>query len=246
MEVWGSFSVVAILALVHLTVADWSVLRGRHAQVWFSVSAGTALAYVFAYLLPKMAAIQTELSGSSGPTQSFLRNHVYLFALCGLLTYFALLSTLEERGSPGTGGRRIAYAIALQTIGYSFYSLQLGYLATDFAQPGMASYVLTALVLGLHLMGIDSHLHRMHPVAYRRIMRYAYTAALFAGWGGGMLTDAIEPTVMYSSTFVAGGIIITAIREELPGRGHPRPVMFFAAVFVACAIILTLQYWDAG
>jgi hypothetical protein len=239
MAVWGSLAVVVALALVHLTIGRWRFLRGPNAPTWLSISAGTALAYVFAYLLPKLGTIQTKLAGA-GTVHTLLRNHAYLLALVGLLTYFFLLWSIERQSArPRKTFRRI---IALQIIGYSFYSLQLGYLATELPVPGFASYFLVAAVLGLHLMGIDHYLHDWHPQAYDGLLRYFFIAALIGGWVGGILTDWLETAVMYSSTFVAGGIIITAIREELPGSEDGRPGAFFAAVLVACAAILTVQY----
>jgi len=245
MQFWGSFGVVAVLSLVHLTVDKWRVLRGPNGHVWLSVSAGTALAYVFAYLLPKLGSIQATLIAPVGSTQTFLRNHVYLIALAGLLIYFALGSSDEPTPS-NRRGIGPSYSVLLQLVGYSFYSLQLGYLAADLPEPALSSYLLVALILGIHLMGIDYHLSRRHPAPYRRLLRYAYTAALFVGWAGGIATTVLESTVMFSSTFVAGAIIITAIREELPGRGQPKPIAFFLATVVACAAILTVQALQDG
>ncbi|MGW8370436.1 MAG: hypothetical protein ACWGPN_17375 [Gammaproteobacteria bacterium] len=245
MAFWGSLSVVVVLALVHLTIGRWRFLRGDNASLWLSMSAGTALAYVFTYLLPKLADIQAELTDPTALRETLLRNHAYLFALAGLLTYFALQWSTEPRRGPNRKTLRPSIVILLQITGYSFYSLQLGYLTADLPVPGVASYLLLAVVLGLHLMGIDHHLYQRAEHVYDRLLRYCYVAALVLGWLGGILTDVLETTVMYSSTFVAGGIIITAIREELPGHDDSRPGAFVLSVIAACTAILTIQHWQA-
>jgi len=53
--------VVITLCAVHATIAHWRILRGPGKQVWLSLSAGAALAYVFTYLLPKLARIEDKI-----------------------------------------------------------------------------------------------------------------------------------------------------------------------------------------
>jgi len=227
-----------------LSIARWRFLHGPHGQFWLSVSTGTALAYVFAYLLPKLASIQSTLSEVARPTQAFLRNHAYLLALAGLLTYFAIISAIESPSSPESKKPAPPHIVVLLLVGYGFYSLQLGYLAADLPNPDFASYALVAVVLGLHLMGINHQLHRTYPHEYQTYLRYGYVVALVIGWAGGIATTAFESTVMYSSTFVAGGIIITAIKEEIAEHGEKRRATFIIAALMAVAVILTIQAWQ--
>ena len=61
MEFYGSLAATLALCAVHITVKHWRFLDGPHGHAWLSVAAGTALAYVFTYLLPKIAIIQQEI-----------------------------------------------------------------------------------------------------------------------------------------------------------------------------------------
>ena len=57
----SSFSVIAALAAIHITIGRWKWLDRTEHSPWLSVSAGAALAYVFVYLLPKIALTQSKL-----------------------------------------------------------------------------------------------------------------------------------------------------------------------------------------
>jgi len=64
MALLGSLFVVLVLMLNQLTIGRWHFLHGSARSPWLSVSAGTAIAYVFVYLLPKLALSQQKLDGS--------------------------------------------------------------------------------------------------------------------------------------------------------------------------------------
>ena len=242
LSVWGSLLVICALSFVHLTIHRWRFLQGPAATHWLSFSAGTALAYVFAYLMPKLATIQVKLAPVADASEGFLRQHAYLLALAGLVTFFGLnryTSTgPSEMANPHVFNNRV---VLLQLIGYSLYSAQLGYLVTELSQPGFASYTLVAVILSLHLMGINHHLHHRSPIAYLKMLRYAYTVALFCGWLAGVMTANVGLFIMLTTTFVAGGIIITALREELPREGESHSIAFYLSIVLSTAAILFAQ-----
>ena len=239
---WSSLLVMCALSIVHLTVHRWRVLQGPSAYHWLGVSAGTALAYVFAYLLPKLALIQDKLAPPADASEWFMQQHVYLLALAGLITYYGLTRiTIAADSSPVTDGKVFFNRrVFLQLVGYSLYSAQLGYLVTELSQPGIASYALVMVILCFHLMGIDHHLHRAFPIAYLKLLRYAYTVALFCGWLAGITTANVGMFIMLTTTFVAGGIIISALREELPNDNESQPIAFYVSVVVSTIMILVV------
>ena len=135
-----------------------------------TVAAGTALAYVFTYLMPKIALVQQEITELQGPFSGFLRQQAYLLALIGLLTLFAVdkaaARLLRETGRTLTRGLLLQIAI------YGIYSVQLGYLLASVRQHDVATYVVAAAILGAHLMGIDHHIAHRHPIAFAAVLRW--------------------------------------------------------------------------
>ncbi|HSC14986.1 MAG TPA: hypothetical protein VLI71_07705 [Gammaproteobacteria bacterium] len=243
MEFNGSLAATLALCAVHITVKHWRFLDGPRGHLWLSVAAGTALAYVFTYLLPKLAVIQQEIVEFQGPFSGFLRQQAYLLALIGLLTLFAVDKAAARM--PRETGVTLTRGLLLQIVIYGSYSVQLGYLLASFRQPDLATYVLAAAILGLHLMGIDHHIAHRQPLAFSALLRWVFVACCIAGWAIGAFTERLEYAVMLSNTFVAGGIIVIAIREELRDQ-HSTLLPFFAAVVLASAGIITVQFWQAA
>ena len=238
MELYGSLAATFALCAVHISVKHWRFLDGPRRHLWLSVAAGTALAYVFTYLLPKLAVIQQEIVELQGPFSGFLRQQAYLLALIGLLTLFAV-DKAAARMPPETK-LELTRGLLVQVVIYGAYSVQLGYLLASFRQPDLATYVLAAVILGAHLMGIDHHISHRHPIAFSAVLRWIFVACCIAGWAIGAFTERLEYAVMLSNTFVAGGIIVIAIREELRDQ-HSKLLPFFAAVVLASAGIITVQ-----
>jgi hypothetical protein len=241
-EFYGSLAATLMLCSVHITVKDWRFLDGPRGHVWLSVAAGTALAYVFTYLLPKLAIIQQEIVEFQGPFSGFLRQQAYLLALIGLLVFFSVDKAAARL--PRESSFAITRGVLLQTVIYGIYSVQIGYLLGNFKQPDVATYVVAAAILGAHSMGIDHHLAHRHPIAFAAVLRWAFAACCIAGWAIGAFTEEFKYAVMLSNTFVAGGIIVIAIREELRDQ-HSTLLPFFAAVVLAAAGIIAMQFWQA-
>ena len=238
MEFYGSLAATLALCAVHVTVKHWRFLDGPRGHVWLSIAAGTALAYVFTYLLPKLAAIQQEIVEFQGPFSGFLRQQAYLLALLGLLTLFSV-DKAAGRLPPGIG-RALTRGVLLQILMYGIYSVQLGYLLASFRQPDLATYVLSAAILGLHLMGIDHHIAHRHPLAFSTLVRWVFAACCIAGWAIGAFSDGLSYSVLLSNAFVAGGIMVIALREELRDE-HSALVPFFAAALLGSGGIITVQ-----
>ena len=240
----SSFLVICTLAVVHITIGRWHWLHRSEHSAWLSVSAGTALAYVFVFLLPKLAATQEKLNAmlAASEWQPLLRNQVYLIAMLGLVFFF-WLGWLDERvGHLGHGTARSRKSRLLLHIGgYGVYSLQLGFLVAGLPRPDHLSHMLATAVLGLHLMGVDHGIRDKAPLAYDRLLRWVFSGALFLGWGLGTITAALNTVILLWSAFIGGGIVITALRDELPSGRITRFAPFLYGAVGASAAILTIQ-----
>lgn len=243
MEFNGSLAATLALCAVHVTVHRWHFLDGPRGHLWRSVAAGTALAYVFTYLLPKLAVIQQEIVEFQGPLSGFLRQQAYLLALIGLVTLFAVDKAAGR--IPRETKLEWTRGLLLQGGIYGLYSVQLGYLLASARQPDLATYVLAAAILGAHLMGMDHHIAHRHPLAFSAVLRWVFAACCIVGWAIGAFGEGFKYPVMLSNAFVAGGIVVIAIREELREQ-HSRLAPFFAAVAFAAAGIITLQLWQSA
>jgi len=245
---YGSLAVIVLLMLTQATFYRWPPFRSEGHSRWLDVSAGTALAYVFAHLLPKLASSQEKFTGVPvSEAAGYLRHHVYLIALAGLVFVY-WLETATERAAAGTATRAgtANWAPWLLIGGYGFYFMQLGYLLADMPRPEPLSYLLIGLVLGLHVMGIVHGLRSMNPHRYQRVLRWVYPTTTLTGWLIGVLTVLPATVVLLFSAFIAGGIIVIAIREELPGDHHASFPVFLMSVTLTSMAILLVHELQAG
>lgn len=241
MATFGSLIVVLMLVLNQLSIGRWRFLHGVGRSPWLSVSAGTALAYVFVYLLPKLALSQQKLDGSMWVgAYGFWRNHLYLIALVGLVIYYCL-DTLARRAVRQSQHQPRRGSLLLIVGVYGLYYLQLGYLVADVPRPGVGAYALIAGVLSLHLMGINHGLRDLHPARYESMLRWIYAGATLGGWLVGIFTTLPLATISILSAFIAGGIIYAALREELPSHQAANLVPFVSGVSLTTLAILGLQ-----
>jgi len=242
-SLYGSLAVIIVLMTIHLTIGRWQLLQ-RHAHgAWLSVSAGAALAYVFVHLLPKLALNQEKFVGVPvSEAFGFLRHHMYLVALAGLVaTYWMESETARATHSEHANQGMPARALALLIVGYGLYFLLLGYVVADVPRPELPAYLLIGAVLTLHVGGMTHGLRMEHPRSYDGLLRWVYAAATLLGWIIGTATRLPETTTLVWSSFTAGGITITAIREELQPHTHARFLPFLLGVAVTTAAILALH-----
>ena len=222
-----------VIILVHLFVGRVRFLDPKPDSPWLSATAGTAIAYVFVYLLPKLAVIQMDFGSTlGGPVYTYLRHHVYLVALAGFaFFYWTIWADAASRPA----------GLILKVIGLSAYCMQMGYLIADIKRPGPVPAMIGTVIIGLHFLGLDNGFRRHHQELYDNAVRWVFAAATMAGWLVGALTQVHPVTVGLWSAFVGGGIIITAMREELPSEGNTRFVPFLAGVVVATVLILAVE-----
>lgn len=242
MHPWGSLAVVALFAVIHVTVGSWPILKGPRARTWKSVGAGTALAYVFAHLLPEIAILQDNLVAADEDASMWVHRGAYLLALSGLLIFLAFEGENDGTVTDVTTAPEPRFVALI--FGYGLYTAQLGYLVATLPRPGLISYVFVAFILAVHLIGLDHRVYGRNRDAYQRVLRWVLVATTLAGWAIGMLTDTLQTAVVLVSTFIGGGIIITAIRDELPREGESRSHAFFIAAIVASAAILAVTFWQ--
>jgi hypothetical protein len=248
MNVVGSLLVIAALATVHVTIGKWRWLHGTTHSPWLSVSAGTALAYVFAHLLPKLASTQEKLIAVlSQFWDPVLYNQTYLIALIGFVVFFWVgwIDNQTERSEAAEPVRR-RRLLVLHIGGYGMYYLQIGLLIAELPRPDAVSYVLAGAVLSLHFMGVDHILRNSDPLSYDRWLRWIFTAALVIGWALGVTTTSLNTLFMLLSAFIAGGIIVTAIREELPSDKGTRFLPFALGVLGSSLAIVALGVIQRG
>ncbi len=240
-----SLALVAALAAVHLFSGRMRFLDVFPRSRWLSAAGGVSVAYVFVHLMPDLAEEQETVREAVGESFTFIEYHVYLVALVGLATFYGL-----ERAAKVSRGRRRraggedatgAGVFWLHTASFALYNALIGYLMLHREEPGLGSLALFAFAMGVHFVVNDFGLREDHKGVYDRAGRWVLAAAIFAGWAVGILSEVSEAAIAVLFAFLAGGVVMNVLKEELPEERESR---FWAFAFGAAlyAVILLAAF----
>jgi hypothetical protein len=237
-----SVVLAAGLAGVHLFSGRLQFLGGSPRSRWLSAAGGVSVAYVFVHLLPDLAEEQEIIREATGESLSFLEYHVYLVALVGLAAFYGLeRSAKVSRGKERSAGREDSTGggvFWLHTASFAVYNALIGYLLLHREDPGPGPLVLFAFAMGVHFAVNDYGLRHDHEGAYDRVGRWVLAAAVLAGWVVGLSFEVSEAALAVLFAFLAGGVIMNVLKEELPEERQSRFWAFALGAALYSVILL--------
>ena len=229
----GPVLALSFLALLHLSAGRLRFLDVAPRSRWLSAAGGISVAYVVVHLLPELA--RGQRSVEAGGAFSAVEDHVYVVALFGLALFYGVESVVHRRRSDGASPTG---AFWLSMGSFAIYNAIIGYLVVHREEETTRTLVFFTLALGLHFLVNDHALREHHRDAYHELGRWLIVAALAAGWLVGELTDISDAALAVMSGFLAGGVILNVMKEELP---EERQSSFAAFVAAAAGYTCVLQ-----
>ena len=209
-----------------------------------SLAGGLAVAYVFARLLPDLAKPATAARADlPGGLFGLLEDHAFLVALAGLLLYFAVLDWAQDqdrREERQEGRTPTPWPFWASGVLYLVFNLFVGYLLVHQVRPGPTELVLYTVALAARYLTGEIALRDQDPRVYDRLGRWVLAAAVLVGWGIGVATDFGDAAVSVFSALLAGSIILTSLKQQLPGSGRVRLPVFGGACIAFTALLLAL------
>ena len=107
---------------------------------------------------------------------------------------------------------------------FALMNLLIGYMLVQHVESGQSLSFLLLFTLAMFFKFVvnDHGLHRDHKVLYDHIGRWTLAAAVFAGWAVNYWTEIpwIAPALLQS--FIAGGVLLNVLKEELPDERKSR------------------------
>lgn len=235
-------SLVVSLALLHVFADRFVWLDLLPRRSWISLAGGISIAYIFLDILPELSHAQAEVTHSEVVLLDYLENHIYLVALVGLVAFYgleqlALRSRLRNKNEHGRDFTRIGI-FWVHIVSFALYNALLGYLLRESENHGLLACVLLFLVLALHFIVNDRGLRTHHKHLYDQWGRWILTASIIAGWSIGQAVMVNEVAIATLWAFVAGGIILNVLKEELPDHQESSFQSFAVGAGVYGAILL--------
>jgi len=216
------------LAAVHVFGRRLRFLDRLPRSRWLSLSGGVSVAYVFVHVLPEIGRVASHV-GEEPLGIGFLERHVYLVALGGFLAYYGV-ERAAKRGTPGEGaeaGRDANRAgeeewsqrvFRMHVVAFGLYNLLVGYLLLHREEPGLASLLLFGVAMGLHFLINDWALRHHHGEAYHDYGRWVLALAVLVGVAAGFVVPLSREALAVLFAFLAGGVILNVIKEEVPAE----------------------------
>lgn len=225
------------LAAIHLVAGRLRFLEAIPRSRWLSAAGGISVAYVFVHVLPEVGAAGETIDRSASPIAA-VEHHVYLVALVGFTVFFGLerfvRSRTRERGAE-RGGRGVFWVHVWSFAGYNAI---VGYLLVHREEPGRSSLVLYAVAMGVHFVVNDFGLRAHHGRVYDRAGRWVLAGAVLVGTAVGLATRVDDLLVAVPFAFLAGGVILNVMKEELPAERRSRFGAFAVGAAGYTAVLL--------
>lgn len=238
----GLFAIA--LALVHLFAGKLRFLEVTPRSIWLSFASGVSVAYVFIHILPELSKAQETITGAVGETLAFLEHHVYLLALLGLAIFYGLeraaLVSRQGNQKAGKGDVTEEGVFWLHVVSFALYNALIGYLLLHREEPGILSLLFFFLAMALHFMVNDFGLRENHKQTYHNLGRWILAAGIIFGWVIGLRSELSQAAIALLLAFLAGGIILNVLKEELPEERQSRFWAFALGAGVYTVILLAL------
>ena len=236
----------ALLAVVHILAGRLRFVEAIPRSRWLSMAGGASVAYVFVHLLPELHKGQEAIERTGAGAELFFEHHAYLVALFGFALFYglerlALLSRQKSRGEKGEDSTEPGI-FWIHILSFGVYNGLIGYLLLHLEEPGMWNRVLFSVAMALHFFVNDYGLRQHHKAAYDRKGRWLLAAPIFIGWTVGMATEIAKAAIAVLLAFLAGGVILNVIKEELPEERESRFWAFALGAALYTVVLLTAQY----
>ena len=245
----ASFITLIVLMSVYLFAGRLELRHGRYYRHWVSFSAGVSIAYVIMHLLPEFAIFQAKLPQYDVPVwlDAILDFRVYIMSLIGLLVYAGLERLIHyshvddsEAGSQNHLSRKM---IRFHVTGYFLYNVLIGYMVVYTAESGVWAAMLFMIAMGLHFFVMTHGLHVTYREHYQRHLQWILAFGVVLGWLAGVGLELPKNIKIILFSFLAGGIIVNTIREEMPS-GRDNRFWPFLVGAISYSILLIIAYYS--
>jgi hypothetical protein len=208
------------LALIHGFAARLPIFSIIPRFRWTSFAGGVSLGYVFLEIFPELSHAQDELQHTEIPLGRYLENHVYLVALMGLLVSYglgslALRARQPQQSTPEKEGNSSA-VFWIHISSFAIFNVIVGYLLQDLSEHSLTACILFFVAVALHFFIMDENLREHQQSLYDKRGSWLLAGAIVLGAVVGQVSRLNEAAIAIVWSFLAGSIILNALKRELP------------------------------
>lgn len=240
-------AMIAGFVAIHLSVNRLRFLDVTPRSRWLSFAGGVAVAYVFLHVLPDIGMHSREFASELGMDSMVAESVVYSLALAGLAVFYGLERAVKiSRGksrAAGEGDRIQNDVLYLHLVTYGAFNALVGYLLLHREESGTWALALFFVAMSLHFLTADFGMRQDHREAYDRLARWIISVAVVFGWILGLFMELPPVFIGCLFAFLAGGIILNVLKEELPEERQSYFLPFLLGVLLYTAVIMAERHW---
>lgn len=236
---------VLILILVHVFVNKLNLSYIPRSK-WLSAAGGISVAYIFIHVLPELKEWQDHIEKSSAfSSMSFMQDHLYYFSLLGLTTFYGLervaKKSKQSTRTPDDGEKsENTNVFWVHMLSFGIYNFLIGYLLVHREQKDLKSILFFTVAMAFHFMVNDYALLDHYREKYKHQGRWMVVGFIIIGWLIGVLLEIPETYIGIVFAFIAGGVILNVLKEELPEERESYFSAFLLGVIFYSALLLTI------
>ncbi|TMW70121.1 hypothetical protein [Alteribacter natronophilus] len=218
--------------LIHLFSRYITFLHKVPRSKVLSVAGGVSIAYVFMYILPKLSNYDATLTEAGFQFLGIGNYHVYLVALGGLSLFYGLERTARIHEAEREKRSKGPWIFRIHMISYFLYNLLIGYLLLRGENHTIGEMLLFFIALSVHFVSNDHGLRQTHKAEYDKYGRYTLALAVLVGWFISLFVEVNEHGVALLFSVLAGTMVLTVLKEELPEERESDYRAFTAGVIL--------------
>ncbi|TVT28248.1 hypothetical protein FO441_07495 [Salinicoccus cyprini] len=242
MGIWFSLIFAIGFVIIHLLSKQMKFLRVDPRSKFLSIAGGISVAYVFMHLLPELGEYQQEFEGAIEGLE-FLESHIYIIALLGLVIFYGLEQLAKKsrkRGAEKGTDKASSGVFWLHISSFALYNAIIGYLLLRGEYQSEWGMLLYFFAMGIHFITNDKALRSAHKDDYDRYGRWLLAVAITIGWFVGVFTELNILVISVLTAFLAGGVILNVMKEELPEERESSFPAFFSGMLGYTVLLLFL------
>lgn len=240
-----SFVAVLVLIGTHVFISRLKLSYIPRSR-WLSIAGGISVTYIFLQAFPELNEVQKHVNESKiiGLRQ-IAELEVYLLSLLGLSFFYGLENKTKKsnqsKRAPKKGHKRNIDIFWIQIISFAFYNFIIGYLLLEREDQSLQSMSIYTIAMAFHFMVTDHALHDHFGEAYKSKGRWLLGFAIFSGWLLSLFVKISEVYIGLIFSFLAGGVILNVLKEELPKERDSNLTAFCAGIILYSIILIFIN-----
>lgn len=209
-------SCAVVFALIHLFIGKLTFLDIFPRSRWLSFAGGVAVTYVFLHILPELGEHKETFAEGMGVGDKAAEVWVYLVALLGLALFYGLECAVKASRKSSSNDVVESEILWLHIGSFGIYNVLIGYLLVHREEAGGWSLLIYAAAMSLHFVTNDYGLREDQKEKYDSVGRWVIAVAVLLGWSLGLVVTLPELIIGFLFAFLAGGVVLNVLKEELP------------------------------